>query len=78
LKYGEAKEKLEKILKEIEANEVDVDDLAEQVKEAAVLIQVCRKKLQNTRQEVEKVVAEMGLDENELGDVETEETKETE
>jgi len=78
LKYGEAKEKLEKILKEIEANEEDVDDLAEQVKEAAVLIQVCRKKLQNTRQEVEKVVAEMGLDENELGDVETEETKETE
>lgn len=63
LKYGEAREKLEKILREIDSNEVDVDDLADQVKEAAQLIQVCRKKLQNTRLEVEKIVAEMGLDE---------------
>ena len=65
LKYGEAREKLEKILKEIEGNEVDVDDLTDRVKEAAQLIQVCRKKLSKTRVEVEKVVAEMGLDEDE-------------
>lgn len=65
LKYGEAREKLEKILKEIEGNEVDVDDLTDRVKEAAQLIQVCRKKLSKTRVEVEKVVAEMGLEEDE-------------
>jgi exodeoxyribonuclease VII small subunit len=65
LKYGEARQKLEEILKRIEGNEVDVDDLAEQVKEAAQLIQLCRTKLQKTRQEVEKVVSEMDLDEEE-------------
>ncbi|MFH1999416.1 MAG: exodeoxyribonuclease VII small subunit [Planctomycetota bacterium] len=62
LKYGEAKEKLEKILREIEGDEVDVDDLGEKVKEAAQLIQVCREKLQKTRIEVEKVVSDMALD----------------
>lgn len=65
LKYGEAREKLEEILKEIESEEVDVDDLADRVKEAAELIQLCRKKLQSTRLEVEKVVAEMELEEPE-------------
>ena len=65
LKYGEAREKLERILKEIESEEVDVDDLADRVKEAAELIMLCRKKLQNTRLEVEKVVAEMDLEDEE-------------
>jgi exodeoxyribonuclease VII small subunit len=65
LKYGEAREKLEQILKEIEGNDVDVDDLTDRVKEAAMLIQVCRKKLSKTRVEVEKVVAEMDLEEEE-------------
>lgn len=70
LKYGEARDRLEEILKEIEGNEVDVDDLSERVKEAAELIQLCRKKLQKTRLEVEKVVAEMDLDEGESPEVE--------
>ena len=62
LKYGDARRKLEEILKEIEGNEVDVDDLADRVKEAAQLIKLCREKLQKTRLEVEKVVSQMGLD----------------
>jgi len=65
LKYGEARERLEAILREIEGNEVDVDDLGKQVKEAARLIQLCRKKLEKTRLEVEKVVGEMNLEEAE-------------
>jgi exodeoxyribonuclease VII small subunit len=62
LKYGEARDKLEEILKAIDGNEVDVDDLADKVREAAELIQVCRRKLQKTRVEVEKVVSEMNLE----------------
>ena len=62
LKYGEARQKLEEILREIEGSEVDVDDLSDRVKEAAELIQICRDKLQKTRAEVEKVVSEMELD----------------
>ena len=63
LKYGEARQRLEEILKEIEYSEVDVDDLAVRVKEAAHLIQVCREKLEKTRLEVEKVVSRMDLGE---------------
>lgn len=64
LKYGEAKEKLEKILREIEGDEVDVDDLGDKVKEAAELIHVCKEKLQKTRVQVEKVIADMELDDD--------------
>jgi exodeoxyribonuclease VII small subunit len=70
LKYGEARTRLEEILKEIEGNEVDVDDLGKQVKEAAKLIQLCRQKLEKTRLEVEKVVGEMDLDDEETDDAE--------
>jgi len=59
LKFGEAREKLEAILNEIEQNEVDVDDLAERVRTAAELIRICKSKLDRTKMEVEKVVAEL-------------------
>ncbi len=59
LKFGEARDKLETILREIEGNEVDIDDLAEKVRMAAELIRVCREKLERTKTEVEKVVAEL-------------------
>jgi len=59
LKFGEAREMLEKILREIEDNEVDVDELADRVRTAAELIRVCKDKLERTKMEVEKVVAEL-------------------
>ena len=59
LKFGEAREMLEEILKEIEDNEVDVDELADRVRTAAELIRVCKDKLERTKMEVEKVVAEL-------------------
>jgi len=69
LKYGEARKRLEQILKDIEGSEVDVDDLSEMVKEAAELIQLCRKKLEKTRVEVEKVVGEIRLEEENGRDI---------
>ncbi|MHC4941394.1 MAG: exodeoxyribonuclease VII small subunit [Planctomycetota bacterium] len=68
LKYGEARDRLEEILREIEGNEVEVDELGERVKEAAKLIQLCRKKLEKTRAEVEKVVGEMKLEDKEAAE----------
>jgi exodeoxyribonuclease VII small subunit len=56
LRFGEAKERLERILEELESNEVDIDELAGRVKEAAALIRVLNDKLTRTRVEVEKVV----------------------
>lgn len=59
MKFGEAKDRLDAILGELESNEVDVDDLAERVREAAALIRVLHHKLTRTRAEVEKVMAEV-------------------
>jgi len=55
-KYGPAKERLEKLLEELEADEVDLDDLAERVKEAAALIRVLHEKLTRTQGEVDKIM----------------------
>lgn len=60
--YAEAIEELEKILKELESDKVNVDRLAEQVKRASELISVCREKINTAKLEVEKVVAELGAD----------------
>ncbi len=59
LRFGEARARLDEILAELESNEVDIDDLAERVKEAAALIRVLNEKLTRTRAEVEQVVTEL-------------------
>lgn len=56
IKYGKAIEELETILKKIEQEEVDVDDLAQEVKRAAELIKLCKKKIEKTEMEVNQVV----------------------
>ncbi len=78
LKYGEAKDRLETILAEIESAEVDVDDLAERVKEAAALIRVLHDKLTRTKAEVEKVVAEVGEKDDDEADDENDDAEEDE
>jgi exodeoxyribonuclease VII small subunit len=50
---------LEKIVGEIEAEEIDVDTLAEKVKRAAYLIKFCRSRLRGAEEEVKKALAEM-------------------
>ncbi len=56
IKYGKAMEELEAILKRIEQEEVDIDDLADEVKRAAELIQLCKKKIEKTEIEVNRIV----------------------
>ena len=60
--YAEALDELEKILKELESDKVNVDRLAEQVKRASELIGVCREKINTAKLEVEKVVSELSAD----------------
>jgi exodeoxyribonuclease VII small subunit len=50
---------LEKIVAEIESEEVDVDVLAEKIKRASFLITFCKDKLRNAENEVKKVLSEM-------------------
>ena len=54
--YKQAISELEKILKELENNDVDVDDLTEKVKRAAELIGICKEKLFHADTEIEKIL----------------------
>jgi exodeoxyribonuclease VII small subunit len=57
--YSQALNELEKIIAEIESEEIDVDAVAEKVKRASFLIKLCRSRLKDTGEEVKKVLAEM-------------------
>lgn len=55
IKYSEAIRELDGILRKIQAEEVDVDDLTKEVKRAVELIKICKEKIKETEMEVEKV-----------------------
>jgi exodeoxyribonuclease VII small subunit len=55
--YTDALTELEEILDRLEGTDVDVDELGSSVKRAASLIEVCRRRLDAARLEVERVVA---------------------
>ncbi len=56
IKYSKSIEKLEKIIENIENEEIDVDELAKQVKEAVGLIKTCKDKITKAETEVKNVV----------------------
>jgi exodeoxyribonuclease VII small subunit len=53
-------EELERILAELERDDVDVDVLAARVARAAELVEACRARIDRARMEVERVVATLG------------------
>lgn len=55
--YTKAMARLEEIIRKIENEEVDIDDLSEKVKEAAGLVKLCRDKIEKAEIEVKEVVA---------------------
>ena len=57
--YTEAFEELQEIVLEIEQGEISVDELAEKVKRAAVLIKICKAKLTSTEEDVTKILKEL-------------------
>ncbi|MFO7653261.1 MAG: exodeoxyribonuclease VII small subunit [Candidatus Krumholzibacteriia bacterium] len=59
LSFGEAVAEVEAILGRLEEDDVDIDDLAGEVKRAVELIQVCRRKLERTDTEVRELVAQL-------------------
>ncbi|MDG5798968.1 exodeoxyribonuclease VII small subunit [Marinilabiliaceae bacterium ANBcel2] len=59
LSYKEAVTEIEDILSKMEEEELDVDDLSAKVKRVSFLIYLCRKKLLQTEEEVEKVLKEI-------------------
>ena len=54
LKYEEAMVQLEAIVRKMESNELDIDEIAAQLKTAQRLIKFCRDKLTKTESELLK------------------------
>jgi exodeoxyribonuclease VII small subunit len=59
LGYADAVDELEEILAELDGEEVDVDRLAERVRRAADLVQLCRQRLLAAQVEVTRIVADL-------------------
>lgn len=57
--YNEAMAEIEKILAEIENENLDLDFLSDKVKKATELITLCKDKLKKTDEEIEKLLEKM-------------------
>lgn len=56
VRFGDAVEELEAILRRVEAEEIDIDDLAQELKKAAQLLEICRSKIRKAELEVTQIV----------------------
>ncbi len=56
--YSQAIERLEKIVSQIDNNELEIDALAEKIKEANEIIAFCSDKLTKADREIKKLLAE--------------------
>ncbi|MBO5874160.1 MAG: exodeoxyribonuclease VII small subunit [Rikenellaceae bacterium] len=56
ISYSEAIAEIESILKRMETNGVDIDNLSVDVSRASKLIEMCREKLLKTESEVNKIL----------------------
>jgi exodeoxyribonuclease VII small subunit len=60
--YAAALDELESILTELESGEVDIDRLADQVRRAAELLELCRARLDGAQVEVARILTELDRD----------------
>ena len=56
IKYSKAMERLEAIIRDIESEQIDIDELSEKVKEAVSLVKVCKDKIEKAELQVKEVV----------------------
>ncbi|HUV01408.1 MAG TPA: exodeoxyribonuclease VII small subunit [Bacteroidales bacterium] len=57
--FNEAVTEIEKILRNIESGDLDVDKLAIEVKRASELIRQCQKKLRTTEEEINSIFKDL-------------------
>lgn len=55
--YSQAIGRLEKIVAQLDSNELDIDQLADKIKEANEIIAFCKDKLTKTDREIENLLA---------------------
>ncbi|MDH3403528.1 MAG: exodeoxyribonuclease VII small subunit [Acidobacteriota bacterium] len=56
LSFGAAMQELEGILRRVESEETDIDELADELKRAAALLETCRAKIRRAEVEVSQIV----------------------
>jgi exodeoxyribonuclease VII small subunit len=56
ISYEKAVKRLETIVSQMENDELDIDQLSSQLKEAQTLIKLCKDKLMKTDEEIKKVL----------------------
>ena len=56
IRFGDAIDELEGILKRVEGEEIDIDELASELKNASALLEVCRGKIRKAELEVTQIV----------------------
>lgn len=59
ISYTKAFKELQKIVEELENEEVEIDALVARLKRAGVLLQICKSRLSATEAETEKLLAEI-------------------
>ena len=57
MKYEEAIKKLEGIVEKMEKGELDIDQMAEQLKEAQKLVKMCQERLMKVDEDVKKILS---------------------
>lgn len=56
--YSQAMDRLEAIVRQVDNNELEVDELVEKIKEANAIIAFCSEKLKKADMEIEKMLAD--------------------
>lgn len=56
IKYEEALDRLERIVKQMENDELDIDVMGEQLRQAQKLIKLCKDKLTKADNEIKKIL----------------------
>jgi exodeoxyribonuclease VII small subunit len=56
IRFGQAIDELEEILHRVEAEEIDIDELAAELKKATDLLEICRNKIRKAELEVTQIV----------------------
>ena len=59
ISYNEAVGEIEEILQQLENEELDIDNLSEKVKKVSSLLKLCKKKLHQTEDDVQKILDNM-------------------
>ena len=60
MKYEEAHKELEQIVRQMENNELDIDQMGDRLKRAQQLIRLCKDRLTITDEEIKTILAQDG------------------